>query len=296
MRTRVLVKTGLRGLLLGCLGLLPLLGPAAAELRKVEAVGIFGIRQGARTRVIPRDEAIDEAIWEGVSRVALEVIGEAAPSAVPDARATDGPSGSDAQGIDGFAGAEETGEPSADEVAGLRGALGEELLPYTRGYRILEDRGEVPVLFEELPDVFLEYVVVLEVVVDVDRVSAALETAGLIAPLGGVGAGGAIQVELVGLSRYEALLMVVGALEEELGATRVQTVEFARDRQVLMVEGPLGPEALSAGLAALERVELVLEPIGVDPVGRQIRLLGQWFPAPTAESGTEADEVPAPGG
>ena len=53
---------------------------------------------------------------------------------------------------------------------------------------------------------------------------------------------------------------------------------------------------LSAGLAALERVELVLEPIGVDPVGRQIRLLGQWFPAPTAESGTEADEVPAPGG
>ena len=49
---------------------------ASAELRRVEAVGIYGIKESMRTRVIPKDEAISRANWEGVSRVALELIGE----------------------------------------------------------------------------------------------------------------------------------------------------------------------------------------------------------------------------
>lgn len=276
-------QAAIRGLALALLLFGPLAGtlarPASAELRKVEAVGIFGIRDGARARLIPRDQAISEAIWEGVSRVAREVIGESAPGEAPEA-----PEGfeDDADAvlppIDAPTGRASAGNGSpGDEVAALRKALGGDLLPYTRGFRILEDRGEVPVLFQERPDVRVEYVVVVEVVVDEARVTRALEGAGLVARVDAGASREAIRVELVGLSRYEAFRMVLGALEDELGATRVRTVEFERDRQILTVEGPFGPEALSARLAGLERPDLILEPIGIDREGRRIRMLGRWF-------------------
>ena len=59
-----------------CLVGLLLAQGASAELRRVEAVGIYGIKESMRTRVIPKDEAISLANWEGISRVALELIGE----------------------------------------------------------------------------------------------------------------------------------------------------------------------------------------------------------------------------
>jgi hypothetical protein len=121
-------------------------------------------------------------------------------------------------------------------------------------------------------------VVIIEVLVDVDRVTAALDAAGLIVGMRSEEVGEAISVELLGLSRFEALEALLEALREELGATRVRTVEFSRKRQVLLVEGPFGPGALSASLASLNSAELVLEPIGIDSVGRRIRLVGQWFP------------------
>lgn len=276
-------------LLLFGAGLGPLAEPASGELRKVEAVGIFGIRDGARARVIPRDQAINEAIWEGVSRVARDVIGESAPG--EGAGASQG-FADDADAvlppIDAPTGRMSGAEGSSGEgVAVLRKALGDDLLPYTRGFRILEDRGEVPVLFQEEPDVRVEYVVVVEVVVDEARVTRALEGAGLVARVDAGASGEAIRVELVGLSRYEAFRMVLGALEGELGATRVSTVEFERDRQILTVEGPFGPEALSARLAGLERPDLILEPIGIDREGRRIRMLGRWF----GEAGNEDGRI-----
>ena len=268
-------------------------GGATAELQRVEAMGSYGIRDSLRTRVIARDEAISLARWEGVSRVALELIGEATPGDVdlageespltgdgrtaepmlPPIDSLDRPPG---EALD----PSETSldNPSEDQVAALQQALGKDVLPYMRSYRILDDRGEVPVFIQDDPDVTLEYVVVVEVLVDVDRVTAALVTAGLIAGSSSAEAGEAIAVELLGLSRFEAVEALVLALREQFGATRVQTVEFSRERQVLLVEGPFGPGALSAKLARLESPQLILEPIGVDSVGRRIRLMGRWFP------------------
>ncbi len=274
---------------------------ASAELQRVEAVGNYGIHEATRTRVIARDEAIAMARWAGVSRVALELIAEAPPT---EMEPTDGDgTGEDRRGEGtppstkprepGSTGASDDASegPSEDQLTALRAALGKDVLPYMRSYRILDDRGEVPVFIKDDPDVTVEYVVVVEVLVDVGRVVGALERAGLIAGADSAEAGDAISVELIGLSRYEAFDYLLVALREQFGATRVQTVEFSRERQVLLVEGPFGPSALSAKLARLESPQLILEPIGVDAEGRRIRLMGHWFPAyEESEAGASPEE------
>ncbi|HIF95381.1 MAG TPA: hypothetical protein EYQ60_20035 [Myxococcales bacterium] len=291
--------------LLVLVGLVMGAGGAAAELQRVEAMGSYGIRESMRTKVIPRDEAVAKARWEGVSRVALELIGEAGPNQVdadpmdpslstdPGSREPvlppiDSPSGSP---IDSSLPEGLLGGPSEGEIVALRNALGNDVLPFMRSYRILDDRGEVPVFVRDDPDVAVEYVVIIEVLVDVDRVTEALEVAGLIVGMRSEEVGEAISVELLGLVRFEALEALLEALQGELGATRVQTIEFSRKRQVLLVEGPFGPGALSASLASLDSAELVLEPIGVDSVGRRIRLVGRWFPQlEPAEMDADEDE------
>ena len=290
------LSTGSMAALLGAAAILLAAGVGRAELQRVEAVGIYGIRDAMRSRVVPRDEAIAKARWEGVSRVALELIGESAPSEVgvqirvtpPELRPDEpvvppievpGPSESDG--------------PSNDEAAVLRDALGEDVLPYMRSYRILEDRGEVPVLFNDEPDVKVEYVVVVEVLVDVDRVTRALENAGLIAKVNSNDAAETVVVELIGLSSYAALELILRALREQFGATRIRTLEFSRERQILAVEGPFGPSALSAKLAGFEDPRLLLEPVGIDSAGRRIRLIGRWFPDPDATQAAPATKSKA---
>ncbi len=296
-------------------------GVVQAELQRVEAVGIYGIRDGMRSKVIPRDEAIARARWEGVSRVALELIGESGAdelSARPDGSVggtgaetrpgeafdeavlppIDSLSPPDAGGqstetLDGTANGEE-----GDQLAMLEAVLGKDVLPYMRSYRILEDRGEVPVLFNDDPDVTVEYVVVVEVIVDVDRVTRALEEAGLIVSPDSNAAGTEpVIVELIGLSRFEAYQLVVDALRDELQVTRVRSLEFARGRQILAVDGPYDPEDLSARLTHLDRPRLELESVGIDPVGRRILLVGRWIPesdasGPADGGGAEAVEAP----
>ncbi len=278
---------------------------ASADVQRVEAVGIYGIRDSMRRKVIPRDEAIADARWEGVSRVALELIGESGT--------VDDDAELDAFGeiIDALPGTDsaieaplESGRrakrridpadvrlgrdgPSEDEAELLRDALGDDMLPYTRSYRILEDQGERPVLFADSPGIDTEYVVVIEVIVDVDRVGRALEDAGLVVSTDSQNEQVDLTIELLGLSRYPALERVLSALRGPLGATRASTVEFEHGRQVIAVEGPFDPEGLAARLARLGDPQLVLEPVGLDPVFRRIRVQARWLPpeeAPTEAS------------
>jgi hypothetical protein len=221
-------------------------GSAAADLQRVEAVGSYGISAKLRERVTPRDEAVQKAVWEGVSRVALEEIGE-------------------------FSSTEE-------DVALLRQALGKDMLPYTRSFRILEDKGENPVLFEEDPSISTEYVVVVEVLVDVDRVRSALHSAGLIADGGIQEVDEPITVELIGVGRHDAFEAIRDALVSEVGAVRVETLGFARERQLLSVVGPFGPEELSTAIQRLTGSGWSLETIGIDEFGRRIRVQGMIEP------------------
>lgn len=235
-----------RAILVGLvLWMLP--GMALAQLQRVEAVGIYGVHEKLRKKVIVRDEAVQRALWEGVSRVALELIGES--------------------------GQGESAEPANDdEAAVLEAALGDDMLPYTRRFRILEDRGEQPVLFAEEPGVEVEYVVVVEALVDVTRVSKALESAGLIVGSLGAGSGAPIFVELEGIERYANFERLLEKLRGDLGAVRVDSLGFARGRQLISVEGPLGPEELARALEAFEGPDLAFVTVGVEPSARRIRI------------------------
>ncbi len=237
-----------------------LAGPAVAALQRVEAVGSYGIRESLRSEVIPRDEAIQAALWEAVSRVALELLGESAGLVLEPEDAIEDEIGGETEG--------EAGQ----EDAVLRKALGEDMLPYTRRFQILEDKGEVPVLFAEEPEISLEYVIVVEVLVDGDRVQAALAAAGLVEARPQQSAGEPVLVELQGIRRYPAFEAVLAALRSELGARRVEALGFARGRQLVSIEGRLGPRELSAALARLELESVSLEPYDVDETSRRIRV------------------------
>jgi hypothetical protein len=247
-------------------------------------VGIYGVREAIRARVIVRDRAVENALWEGVSRVALELVGDG-PSRLPDDAFGDGgASGEDGERQQPTGRQEADDEPrrsAAVDLEGLRAALGKEVMPYTRSFRILEDQGEQPVLFDDDPDTKTEYVVVVEVLVDVERVEAALQQAGWIASVdSSVESKGRLELELLGLERYEALEALMAALGEELGAERVQLLEVSRARQLLAVEGRFDARALEAWLERFRHPQLLLDSVsgaGAEE-GTRLRVHARWLP------------------
>lgn len=279
-----------RKLRLGALagvGLLLAMGPVpiawADEPQRVEVVGSHPIRESERAKINPRDQAIEQALWEGVSRVALTLLedegAEEAPTSDPPEE------GGWAAGDEAASSAETT-----DHTARFRKVFGTRILPYTRSYRIVEDRGERPVLFSDDPGVRSEYLVVVDVAVDVDRVRDELARAGLLAATSGLPIERrTVTLELVGIRRYPGLQRVVETLRQQLGAARIETLEFSPARQLLRLESPLEPEELAARLERLDSAELILDPVEVDREAGRIRVLAQWIePLPEVERGDPA--------
>lgn len=282
---------GRRTIGLGGLILLILAGLQAsiawAEPQKVEVVGSYPIREALRGRVKPRDEAIQRALWEAVGQVASDLVGDAD---LPDEAAAPTP-----------APAAGRGSAVAEQPAQrFRKALGQQVLPYTKSFRIIEDQGERPILFAEEPGIRSEYLVVVAVVVDADRVEQELVRAGLVAarPRLGGATREPILVELVGIERHAGLRQVVELLRRPLAATRVETLEFARAHQLLRVAGPWEPQELAERLASSASSELLLEPVAVDREARRVRIQAQWraplpVEAPPGETGTAGAGGPA---
>ena len=192
----------------GLLGLLVFVfaWPAAAEIRSLEVLGVLPMDDQARKRGVPKDQAIAEALWEGVSRVAQELL------------------------IDSVV---EEPEDGSDPI---RTALGEDMVPYTQRFRIVEDQGERPALFAEGEGAAAtEYVVVVEVKVDVDRVRQRLVSSGLLAGDAG-DEGRRIVMEVQGLTQYRGYQRLLEALKAPaIGAGDVLPMEFERGRMVLEV-------------------------------------------------------------
>jgi len=119
-------------------------GPAAAELVRVDAVGIAPSGPGAR------EAALEAGLREAVLLVAGEL-------------------------------AREGGATSTDPLD-LERALGADLRSYAGQYRLAEDRGERPAQLLQQPGVETEYAVVVEAQVERARVREALRRAGLLGP------------------------------------------------------------------------------------------------------------------
>jgi hypothetical protein len=279
---------------------------ACAEIVELEVVGAIPLDAESRRRGIPKDRAIDEALWQGVSRVAADLIAEN-PAQPPEPEP--GPDG--VEGVDGVDGLEGDVEPEATEDP-IREALGTDMVPYTRSFRIVEDQGERPVLFTDHPDAATEYVVVMAVHVDVDKLRERLSAAGLLANdrievLTG------ILLEIRGLTQYRGYDELVQLIESEaVGAASVMPLQLERGRALLQVEGEWSARELLDRLLAAASPQLTIIPVAIDESGDEsltssgaLPLAGlsslvvavQWAPpAPPVEEGDNpTSEAGGPG-
>ncbi len=189
-------------------------GLSSAEMRPLEAVGAVPITPG-REAEAAQEAALDEAITEAVLRVTRELLLDV----------------------------ELPGEPDQDPEEALVEILGGDMRSYASRFRITEDIGERPALFAEDPEVTAEYVLVVEVHVDVDQIKNRLVEAGLL--IGGEThrVGRELRIGIKGLNDYRAYQAFRSLLLDEVGARSVLPLEFERGRVVLGVDSDHGAAA-----------------------------------------------------
>ena len=241
--------------------------PAQAERRVLEVVGAVPMHTPVGGSAAPKEAAIDQALWEGVSRVALELLLEQSEEITPETE-------------------------SGDRV---RAALGNAMVPYLRGFRIVEDQGERPVLFTDHPDAATEYVVVVAVEVETERIRERLVQTGLLrdAVAGEVRG---FELEVLGLDHYSAYQVLRELLETDgVAVTSVTPREMRSDRVLLELQVDFGPDELVERMKAAAPEGLSIRAIspkvsGLEEAGG---LLTPAFPSP-ASVDANAVEVPSP--
>lgn len=261
---------------------------AIAETRTLEVVGTIPIGAQGSSTVVPRDAAIEQALREAVVRVAEEFLADR-PIELPSAddlnrRMIDGES----PDLLRLPGGESDAEP---EPPDLDAVLGKKMVPYTQRFRMIEDRGRRPALFADDPEVSEEYVVIVEVQVDVERVRSKLVEAGLIRASEAAVGSNEVRLEVDGLTVYPAYLAVRELLMGALGATGVYPVEMTRGRTVLDVQTEASAVEFLEKLLAEAPPELKIVPLHVS--GNRVHVIAKWTPPP--DEGIGADGEPASG-
>jgi hypothetical protein len=203
-------------------------GSASGELRSVEAVGAVAAGAQAPKGLPIQQAAIEAGLREAVRRVALELLGSGARAAEPR----------------------------------LDGALGPNVYEYVSRFQLLEDRGEQPPLLLDDPEVKSEYVVLVTVQVDADRVRGRLTGAGLLSA-DGAPAPGRMLLVVEDVRSYQGFAALSKRLRADPGVRSVVPDEFVRGRARLAVETTQSSDAV------LQR--LVAQP----PEGFQVVLLRQ---------------------
>ena len=265
-------------------------GALAAEVQTLEAVGTVPIDSRVKTRTAPREAAIGRALREAVERVAQNFLDDAALKPLPEAE-NNGESQPRLENPDnpdqgpGSVPDESIEEPDPiDWVA----VLGKKMLPYTARFRVLEDRGRRPALFSDDPNVNEEYVVIVEVQVDVDRVRERLLDKGLILAGAEVASSGEIKLEVEGLNLYPAYLALRQLLMESAGVLTVSPIEMSRGTAVLGLEtSATAPEILEL-LLNLAPPDFEIVPIGV--ADGSLRIALEWTPRSESEIEAELGE------
>jgi hypothetical protein len=240
-----------------CLLHAALAAPAAAldeEVRRMEAVGAFPIDPQRTLTGAPRDAAVRAAVRDAVRRIARALLSRefVAPTPVEKAEAAE----------------EGELEPAADEApddgaldAWLDQVLGEDPFAFATRFRILEDRGVRPALLSGASDVKNEYVVVVEVYVDVGRVLERLRSSGvLLAP---AGEESRFQIWLVaeGIDSFAAYDALRRALVATSGVRSALPTELQRGRAVFEVDAEREASAVLDDLLTLAPPGLRIIPL-----------------------------------
>jgi hypothetical protein len=163
-------------------------------------------------------------------------------------------------------------DAAADPGLDLGGLLGGNPRDFTVRYRVLEDRGERRALLVADPEVSTEYVLLVEVFLDVSRIQSALDAAGL--PLRKPGEGGHRELRLVveSLPSYRAYVALRRHLMERGEATSVIPAVFESGRVELRVVAKLAPPDLMDRLVMPPPKGLRVEPVFADGQSMWIRI------------------------
>lgn len=223
------------------LALLLLALPASAEVRRVEVVGVVPAGADAQPGVPVREAALGAALTQGVARVARELLSD---------------------------------EAAADPDLDLGQVLGPNAREFTLRYRVLEDRGERRVLLLADPEVSTEYVLLVEVFVDVSRLESALEAAGLALREPAEDASRELRVVVEGGLSYRAYQALRRHLLERRGVSSVIPTLFDGSERVdLQVATEASPSELMDYLVTPPPAGLRVEPVFADGESVWIRVI-----------------------
>lgn len=227
---------------------------ASAELRRVEAVGAVPAGGRAPDGIPIQQAAIEAGLREAVERVALDLLGSHAAAAEPR----------------------------------LERTLGPNPYEYVSRFQLLEDRGERRPLLLHDPEVKSEYVVLVTVQVDADRVRTALARAGLLAAEGGPAPGRVFWV-VEDLRSYRSLAALEKRLRSDPGVKSVVPEEFARRRARLAVETTEPSEAILERLVAQPPEGFEVVPLRQDADGVHLRVVAVGTGQGAASPGLRPD-------
>ncbi len=231
-------RAGAVALLLGlavALGGLP--SAAVAERVRTDAVGVVPAGPGAR------QAALQAGVREAVLLVAVELAREAGA------------------------------RTEARDVLGS--ALGADLLPYAVQYALIEDRGERPAQLVQQPGVDREYVVLVEVQVERERVRDALIRSGLLGAPTELGVR-SLWITLEGVDAWPTWERLRRALAARGGA--LHPVEFSRGIVIAELQTDESNEALLERLRRAVGSTLDLRLEGSEPGSLRLRVVAS---APT---------------
>ncbi|MCH8083202.1 MAG: hypothetical protein IH885_03095 [Myxococcales bacterium] len=236
---------GLRvAILLSLSGLAPAPSALARDVVRVESVGVAAVQSDSAS---PRDAAVHKALLDAVRLTAEDLLATGAEDGIGD-----GP-----------------GDPEDLEFVTARRAelqriLGDEPLEYATRFQVVEDRGEGPALFGSDPNVETEYVVIVSVFVDRDRIRERLARAGIaLAPVGQEPRIRSLLI-LEDLGEYWVYAEIRRVLLEELKMHSAIPRQFTPGRAVLELSAAQSPREYLGSLqrSLSDRMDLV--PLSVE--------------------------------
>jgi hypothetical protein len=253
---RRLPGRGLRlAVLLALSGVFQVPVAAARDVVRVESVGAAAVRSDSAS---PRDAAVRKALLDAVRQVAEGLL----------ATGTE-------EGFDEGPGDAEDLESGALEITELDRILGDEPLDYATRFQVVEDRGEGPALFGSDLDVETEYVVIVSVFVDRDRIRERLTRAGLALTPAGQEPQIRSRLILENLGEYWVYAEIRRVLLEELKVRSAIPREFAPGRGVLELNAAQLPSEFLGSLqrSVSDRMDLVPLSVEDDEMRLRVELL-----------------------
>jgi len=277
-RDRAWTRAQWRGLARHALGLGALLAlgasaqapiASARDVVRVESVGVAPVRPDS---VSPRDAAVRRGLLDAVRETAVDLL--AVDTEVD---------------FDEAGGKAEDLQAEADPSAELQRILGNDPLEYATRFQVIEDRGEGPTLFGSDLDVKTEYVVIVSVFVDRDRIRERLTRAGMLLAPPDQQPQIRSRLILENLGEFWAYAEIRRVLLEELKMRSAIPRELSPGRAVLELTATQGPRDYLGLLqrSLSDRMELL--PLSVED--DEMRLRVEVFDRPPPAAGSESDRA-----